>query len=100
MVPVTCYPGLHYKRGEPACTRCKKRKAAYLRHWRRYGPRDKWGLSEQIVDVAEIYGPFAITELAALIPDVNPESARRVVYRLIGQGRLRRIRYPLTVGTP
>ena len=56
-------------------------------------------LVDRVADVIDTHDPVAVSELAALIPDANPKSIRRTVYRLIQQGRIRRIRTaPFTVG--
>ena len=89
----------HRQSGEPPCPDCqdanRRHNAAY---WRRHHPKPHT-LVDHIVDVVDAHDPVALTELAALIPDAKPETLRRTVYRLIGQGRIRRMdRTPLTIG--
>jgi len=48
-------------------------------------------LAEQIVDVITMADPVTVTELPALLPTANPESLRRVTYRLLDRGLVARV---------
>ena len=81
----------HYRTGVPCCPECKKAHADYSRRLRRYGPAPRWGLAEQIIDVVASCDPVTPLELSALLPTANPESLRRVTYRLLDRGLVDRV---------
>ena len=76
----------HYRADVPVCPECMKAHADYTRHLRKYGPKPKWGLAEQIIDLVAMCDPVDMNELATLIPTANPESLRRTAYRLVDRG--------------
>ena len=76
----------HYRTGNPPCPACRKAHADYSKRLRRYGPKPRWGLAEQIIDVVATCDPVDMNELATLIPLANPESLRRTAYRLVDRG--------------
>ena len=81
----------HYRTGNPCCQECKQAHADYTKRLRKYGPKPRWGLAEQIVDVIAMADPVTVTELPALLPTANPESLRRVTYRLLDRGLVARV---------
>ena len=48
-------------------------------------------LTDRIVDVISSYSPVTPLELTALLPTANPESLRRVTYRLLDRGLVARV---------
>ena len=76
----------HYRTGIPVCQECRQAHADYSRRLRRFGPKPRWGLAEQIIDLVAMCDPVDMNELATLIPLANPESLRRTAYRLVDRG--------------
>jgi hypothetical protein len=78
----------HLKRKQPACAACREANRQHSSdQYRKHHP-PPYTLKRRILDTIETNQPCSHIELTALIPDANPETIRRTVYRLLAEQRI------------